>query len=1082
MQRSKLPILIGLLLFFVLGMVGLFFVLQGDPRTLSKSGGGFESRSENDRPFKKNNSSNGGEGGESASKPDTEGGGGKPDAPVVAKRDSINAKISGQVIDSDDRPLPGIALLLLAEKAVGTSGPSATTDDKGAFTFEATLESGAAHFVASINEDYAVAATEAFSVTAEKPGVEGLKLKLLRPARVYGVVMSGEDSAPLEDANIELSAPKMSPREDRLARLVGRLTPVKSDAMGKYEVAGIPPGVYTVKAVKQGWICNEFNPLTRDAQTTELGEYARVELLPFILIRAGIVEGRVVKKSDKQPIVGASVELTTTLGGSFGSTITDAEGKYRFENAPPSAIGARRPQGGQGPGPMGGMEVRALAASFAVGSVGVNPVAGQVVKAKDLELEDGCAVKGRVVDAKNAGIAGAQVYYNNNDFLQGGELVVGLALPPRAISTTTEADGSFLLDHIPPTTDKRPSRVICASAKGFSNGEAPAAMIPGQTAEVVIILQPAGTITGVVTDESGEPVPGVPIAAYEGGGPRELGFIMNSFFGEELPDRGSNSLVPPSVRSGEDGRYRIEGLKAKKYIVVANSRKHEKHISAELEVKAGEAVEYNIQLRNGGGVYGRVYDAQEKGVSGAAVTCAKIGESGVSVRTTYTDSNGAYEITGLMEGTYTVRRFDGDFMSLAIPNPASSVVIKRGERTRFDIYDQRPGTARIYGRAKVDGQPYVQKGLVLYGQGRRGTSVNQATTDDQGGYEFRSVPLGTYQIAQKMEGVPFPLPNLVRKTVRVDKAGDIEVNLDYVTVTISGTVALDGGGVPEGQVRVWVNPVNAQNEDGTPAGEDAQLSPIEEIVGTRADCDKKTGAFEIKGLSPGTYKITVRSDKYGMLIKPYLNAQGSVTGLQLVLPRESASLKGKVNGLEGAKATFPNTLLAVVTIEDSKGTQVMLGENGVTNLFDKKEFEIKNLPPGTYNVILSVTNYAPCRVNGVVFEAGNATSVEFTVISSGSAKIIVLNKDLNIDEAYQLTYEIKDSTGKIYKKPFTFLDFFNPDGSMNQNPDENSFVIKDLPQDTYTITFKHPEYEDLTETFVVITGQTVDVPVTFKRK
>jgi hypothetical protein len=384
---------------------------------------------------------------------------------------------------------------------------------------------------------------------------------------------------------------------------------------------------------------------------------------------------------------------------------------------------------------------------------------------------------------------------------------------------------------------------------------------------------------------------------------------------------------------------------------------------------------------------------------------------------------------------------------------------------------------------RVDGQPYVNKGLVMYGQGRRGTAVNQTTTDELGNYEFRSVPLGTYQIAQKLDGIPLPFPNLVRKTIRVEKAEDIEFNIDYVTVTVSGTVTLDGGDIPDGQVRVWVNPVNAQNEDGSPAATDQQLSPIEEVVATRADCDPKTGAFEIKGLSPGAYKLTVRSDKHGMLTKPYLNVQASVTGLQLVLPRESATLHGIAQGLENAKPGFPpNTILGVITLEDSKGAALTLGENGIVNLFEKKEFDIKNLPPGTYSVILSITNYAPTRVNGVVLEAGRASNVEFNVISSGSAKIKVTNAEFKIDEAYQLTYEIRDSKGAIYKKPFTFLDFFNTDGSTAQSADENAFTIKDLPQDTYTITFKHPEYDDCAATFTVITGQTVDVPVTFKKK
>lgn len=1085
MQRSRLPVIVGVLLFLVLGLVGLFFVLQGERKGREARDNRVDEETSSDKPRTKRT--------QGSDKPAPNNGESeKPVEPVIPKAAPVKGKISGIVVDSEDAALSGVAVLLLVEKGDSISGPGATTNEKGEFTFEATVDSGEPYFVACLREDYAVAATDAFSLTLEKPEVSGLKLKLHHPARVHGIVISGDDNKPLEGAALVLSAPRMTAREDRLARLLGRFKPVTSDVQGKYEVAQIPPGSYTVKAVKKGWIANEFNPLTRDSQIIELAEYANVELLPFILIQAGIVEGRVLKKSDKSPVVGANVELTTVLGGSFGSQVTDAEGKYRFENAPPSIMGGRAgrnmPGGGNGPAGVGGIQVRALAESYAVASVSVTPEGGKTVQAPDLLLEDGCTVTGRVVDEKQNGISGATVYFNDNPFLQGGEMVIGLALPPRAVGATTESDGTFTLKYIPASGEKKTPRSICAKAEGFSNGETPVQVVPGVTTEnVIVVLMPAGSIAGKITDENGEPVANVPVAAYEGEGPQQLGQIMNAFFGEELPDRGSNSIVPPAIHSKDDGTYRIDGLKPKKYIVLANARQYEKHVSKAMEVKAGETIEYNIKLVAGGVVFGRVYDSQEKPVSGVAVTAALqlMGSDSqdILIRTAYSDSNGAYEISGLKAGTYTVKRFDTDFTSFFIPNPASTVIVKRGERTRFDLYDQRPGTARIYGRVRVDGQPYVSKGLVMYGQGRRGTAVNQTTTDDQGNYEFRSVPLGTYQIAQKIEGIPLPFPNLVRKTIRVDKAEDIEFNIDYVTVTVSGTVTLDGGGIPEGQVRVWVNPVNAQNEDGSAKDTDQQLSPIEEIVATRADCDPKTGAFEIKGLSPGAYKLTVRSDKHGMLTKPYLNAQASVTGLQLVLPRESATLHGIAKGLENAKPGFPpNTILGVITLEDSKGAALTLGENGIVNLFDKKEFDIKNLAPGTYNVILSITNYAPTRINGVVFEAGRASNVEFNVISSGSAKIIVANAELNIDEAYQLTYEIKDSKGVTYKKPFTFLDFFNPDGSMAQSTTENAFIIKDLPQDTYTIYFKHPDYEDAQATFTVITGQTVDVPVTLKKK
>ncbi|MCZ7605432.1 MAG: carboxypeptidase-like regulatory domain-containing protein [Planctomycetota bacterium] len=139
--------------------------------------------------------------------------------------------------------------------------------------------------------------------------------------------------SPLEDVNITLEG--RDERMTRLGRLLGRVQPIRSAADGSFAIERVAPGKYLVRAAKQGWMANDFNPVTRAVQEMVLDEYANFELLPFILVQAGIVEGRVLRKSDKSPIAGAGVELSTVLGGSLDSVVTDAEGKYRFENVPP---------------------------------------------------------------------------------------------------------------------------------------------------------------------------------------------------------------------------------------------------------------------------------------------------------------------------------------------------------------------------------------------------------------------------------------------------------------------------------------------------------------------------------------------------------------------------------------------------------------------------------------------------------------------------------------------------------------------------------------------------------------------------
>src|SRR5690606_38193143 len=126
--------------------------------------------------------------------------------------------------------------------------------------------------------------------------------------------------------------------------------------------------------------------------------------------------------------------------------------------------------------------------------------------------------------------------------------------------------------------------------------------------------------------------------------------------------------------------------------------------------------------------------------------------------------------------------------------------------------------------------------------------------------------------------------------------------------------------------------------------EDENVNSLEMMVFREVQADKETGAFEITGLSPGFYRLTVRSEKNGMVTKPYLNLRASVKGVVMTLPREGASLKGVVKGLDNAEKNTPFGLIAALTIEDEKGNPLALGgfDNGV-NLTDSKEFTVKNL-------------------------------------------------------------------------------------------------------------------------------------------
>ncbi len=1067
MRDKKLPLLVGLLLLVVIGFV-IGLVLMQDtgsgPQPRANKLIADNDTERDDTPANTDNTQpREPEVDETPPAPVRVGG----DKPVVAPKVLVftATSVSGIAIDSFDDPAEGATVTLLRLDDNASTGPTAVTDADGKFLFiDVQVAIGEAHVVACLMEGKALSATELFTVQADKP-TEGLSLRIYDQARAYGEVLNGADSTPLEGVSIEVDG--RSALEQRLGKLLGRVKPVVSDSQGRFEVTALAPGNYLMRAVKKGWTASEINPMTRAVQQCELGEYANFELLPFILLEAGIVEGRVIRKADRAPLVGATVELGSLFGGALANTTTDEEGKFLFDTVPPGIA----PPGNEGDA-MGGLMLRAFAPGYAVGQRNVRVRSGQR-REITIEMDAGCTVTGKVINNKSEPVAGASVYFNDNDFQRGGEMIAGVRTPPRAVSTVTDENGNFSLGGVPAGPQG-----ITASAEGYANTTSQVTLDPSTPATVTITLQPAAEIFGQVMDQNGYPVPDVPVAAYDASGPAMLGTVMKAFFAETLPDRGEGGFVQASVKTDAEGRYRLTGLKEGKFVLLANARAYQKYVSPELELKAGQQLEHNFALPTGGTVYGRVYDASNRPLSGVPVTAVTpLGTDPATIRTIYTDRMGNYEISGLTPGTYTVTRLDGDFARLLLPNPSKQIAIKAGERVQFDIYDQQPGTARIYGRATVDGQAYADKDLVLIGGSRGGFAFNNAKTDASGNYEFRSVPLGTYQIAQSGGR----MPSLVRVRLRVDKEGDMEFNVDFVTVTIGGRVEVEGGKLPEGRVRVLASPVNPDGTDRAESEED--INELEMMVFSEGEYDDKTGNFTVKGLSPGFYRLSARSEKNGMISRPYMNVRASVGGIVLTLPAQGASLKGTVTGLDDAKGIGGFGLIAALTIEDDKGQPLSLGgfDNGI-NLTQSKEFTVENLPEGTFTITLSVTGYTPVTYNKVKFTNGQTVSLAFAFATAGAAKIIVGNADINVATAMELQYDIVNSKGEAFKKRFTFLDFFDQSGNVTQSSGQNAFVIKDMPAETYTITMTLPGYKPATATFTVVAGQTVDVPVQFEQE
>ncbi len=127
----------------------------------------------------------------------------------------------------------------------------------------------------------------------------------------------------------------------------------RTDAAGRFQVQGLSPGDYSVRADIEGY----FGPATNgnypafDTQQVTVDAQQPVQEVSLSLVRSGSISGRI-RDSEGKLVANASVWAVPQMGGNAPATllqsrITDDRGEYRLFGLPPGEyfVGAG-PQGG----------------------------------------------------------------------------------------------------------------------------------------------------------------------------------------------------------------------------------------------------------------------------------------------------------------------------------------------------------------------------------------------------------------------------------------------------------------------------------------------------------------------------------------------------------------------------------------------------------------------------------------------------------------------------------------------------------------------------------------------------------------
>lgn len=302
-----------------------------------------------------------------------------------------------------------------------------------------------------------------------------------------------------------------------------------------------------------------------------------------------------------QPVEGARL-LVLSHGASEERARTDARGAASVPLTPPDlgSLGV----------PATSERVALLAVADGHAAAPLWHVAEPLVRSEPLVITLGGPARplaGKIVDALGAPVAGAAVAWYEP--LARLEAVPAGDFPgPVAQTTTTAADGRFVLPHLP-----GPGATLLVQAAGFASSSLALQHFDG---ELTLVLYPGATVTGRVLRADGRPASDVRVASEP---LHKCSEWSSNVPGHDLTRRG----FPEVTRTDADGRYRLEHLTPGARLLWAGDEGGA--ASASFKLEEGGSEEWNPILGEGHALRLRLEDEEGVPLAGWQVVLRRPG-------------------------------------------------------------------------------------------------------------------------------------------------------------------------------------------------------------------------------------------------------------------------------------------------------------------------------------------------------------------------------------------------------------------------------------------------------------------------
>ncbi len=447
-----------------------------------------------------------------------------------------------------------------------------------------------------------------------------------------------------------------------------------------------------------------------------------------------------------------------------------------------------------------------------------------------------------------------------------------------------------------------------------------------------------------------------------------------------------------------------------------------------------------------GGTVTGVVTAQSDGqpVGRITIEALRRTDSGTQlVRSAATDTDGSYELAGLVGGTYLLKFSAPGFEEVWYPSATSEAA---AQPIRVEI-----GAAIPSVDVQIVGVPGAVVGFVDTGDGVAptpvtvtvrsvvegvvGDVVTETTTDGAGTYSVSGLATpGTYDLS-------FSAPGFEPASLQ-QRLGGGEVTVANAVRMTAGPGSIGGrvtaGGVPLGGVQI-----TAMSGDQTRA--------------TATPTSGAIGMYELADLpTPGTYVLSFTREGYGpQTIAIELGPGESRLGIDIDMVGGSGTITGRVTGAGGAG-------VGDVTVTVSGGptgattTTLTAGDVGA--------YRLTGLPtPATYTLTFTATGYRSETLSVTLGSNGSASGVDVALARSVGS----------------ITGTVRDASTST---PLSGVDITVTDGAdvrtgRSASAPPGEFAVGDLPAGAWSATFSAPGYRSQTVLVNLAPGATETIAV-----